>query len=341
MINEIQEKPKALTVKISALFKEVTPIFSGLPVLRSSFDEVAAPLLGLADPAPYTLYNPQGKVNVVIVGDHAGDAIPHRLGSLGLTDEDRARHIAVDIGSRDIGMNMSDKLDAPAIFANYSRLVVDLNRGTGNPTQIAETSDHTQVPGNTRLPESRKAQRISEIFLPYHQAVRQVTNDFLNEEKVPLLIFVHSFTPEMDNAKRPWHIGVLWNRNDDLSQRYTSQLRKDNPELLVGENKPYSLLNPLSGNTIERHAEARGLPHLVLEFRQDLVDTPEKARKMADIALKSLIPLLGEPSAQTFSEEKPSLSATFDEAVYHPKFREGLKNILASAQRCNFKPAAP
>jgi predicted N-formylglutamate amidohydrolase len=340
MIAEIPEKPKALAGKINALFKDVPSVSSSIPLLCSAFDKAAAPLLGSTDPAPYTLYNSVGKVNVLIVGDHAGEAIPHRLGSLGLSDEDRARHIAVDIGSRDIGMHLSDTLGAPAIFANYSRLVVDLNRGTGNPTQIAEMSDHTQVLGNKNLPESHKAQRLSEIFLPYHHAVRQVTNDFLQQERVPLLIFVHSFTPEMDNSKRPWHIGVLWNRNDDLSQRYTHQLRKDNPELLIGENQPYSLVNPLSGNTIERHAEARGLPHLVLEFRQDLVDTPEKARKMAEIALKSLIPLLDEPSAQTLSEEKPSLAATFDEAVYHPKFLNSMKNTLLKAQRQNLKPPA-
>ena len=254
-------------------------------------------LLSPGEPPAARVENPKGKGRYVIVCDHASNRIPKALKNLGLSGADLQEHIAWDPGTEDIGKNLAKALDAATVLASYSRLVVDLNRGHDSPECMRDVSDHIRIPGNKSLAAAQKRRRLEEIFWPYHAEIERQLRRFTGKGVSPVLISIHSFTPEMDGFKRPWHIGVLWNREEKIARRLVKELRRNNPSLVVGENEPYSLKAAnFTKNTISTHAEAKGLPYVIVEFRQDLVDTKKKAAAWTKIFLESLEPILADPA---------------------------------------------
>lgn len=250
-------------------------------------------LLGPNDPPPFYIENPEGRAPYFIVCDHASNRVPEKLGKLGVSDENMQKHIGWDIGAADVTKYLCEKLDARAIMANYSRLVIDLNRSIGHPGSMLPISDHIEVPGNQNIPGDQVQQRLNEIFHPYHREVERQINAFHDRGIVPVIISIHSFTEYMDGFDRPWEIGILWNKDDRVAPRLIENLRKNNPDLQIGDNEPYSIQEDNSySNTIETHAEDCGLPSAIVEFRQDLISTLEGAIKWGDIFLESLVPIL-------------------------------------------------
>lgn len=258
--------------------------------------KAAQRLLTKADPAPFRIENQKGKAQCLVICDHASNRIPAALGTLGLSKKDREKHIAWDPGTEIIGRYLSEQLDAPAFFSTFSRIVVDVNRGANSAECMREVYDHVTVPGNASLSRTQKKQRIDEIFNPYHKNLAGQVQRFLKKKRVPMIISVHSFTPEMDGYRRPWHIGILWNKEDDIALKLVDNLRRQNPTMIVGENEPYSLkAENLTKNTIGTHAESKGLPYVIVEFRQDLVKTKRDALKWGKIFLDALAPILADP----------------------------------------------
>ena len=252
-------------------------------------------ILSSGEPKPFQVINQKGNGMGLIICDHASNRVPHSLKGLGLKKTDLARHIGWDIGSEDIGRYLSKTLGMTAVIATYSRLVVDLNRAPSHDEAVIETSDHTEIPGNTGLSKKAREQRIKEIFWPHHDQITKQVDRLVKKGQPPLLLSIHSFTPEMDNVKRPWHISFLWNQQEKIAKRLISEIRRNHPEVLIGENEPYTLKSDrFTGSTIHRHAEERGLPYVFVEFRQDLVDTKEKAIYWADIFIQALKPVLGD-----------------------------------------------
>jgi predicted N-formylglutamate amidohydrolase len=252
-------------------------------------------LLSSNDPVPFTVINDVGRTPAVLICDHASNAVPARLANLGLDDAARARHIAWDIGAAEVGRALAVALDAPLVLPGFSRLVIDLNREPDDPTAICVISDRTIVPGNRGLTDADRAARASELFHPYHRAVAARIDAHLAQGRKPALISLHSFTPVMagwghERLQRPWHIGVLFDRDERLAQPLLAALR-GRGDLVVGENEPYSARNS-HGFSLEYHGEARGLPHVELEMRQDLIGDTAGARRMADILAEALTPLL-------------------------------------------------
>lgn len=265
----------------------------------ASAPATAQRLLGRFEPKPYRVENLKGAADALIVCDHASNAVPRALGTLGLSRRDLKKHIAWDPGTADIGRAVSRAVDATVVYANYSRLVVDLNRGADNGECIRPVSDHVRIPANEKLSKQERAQRLDEIFHPYHAQIDaqldRLSARGKGKKRTPVLISIHSFTPKMDGIKRPWEIGVLWNREEKIARQLIANLRAQNKGLTIGENEPYSLKAAnVTKSTISTHAEARGLPYIILEFRQDLVGTKQGARKWADIFLQSLRPILAD-----------------------------------------------
>lgn len=245
----------------------------------------------------FSRLNAQSRSPVIIVCDHASNAMPKAVKNLGLDAKARKMHIAWDPGTAHIGAYLARQLKAPLQLANYSRLVVDLNRGEDHADCMRDVSDHVRIPGNVGLTARQTKERLDALYWPYHDEITRQLDAVLSRKQVPLLLSIHSFTPEMDGVRRPWHIGVMWNRHDKLSKRFVRTLKRDNPALEIGENKPYSLKGSAGGkNTIERHAEGRGLPYIIVEFRQDLVGTKRDAEQWAALFLRSLQPLLDDPA---------------------------------------------
>lgn|GEM_PF-150552 len=261
------------------------------PLLKLKAARGEGHLLSKNDPPEYVVLN-EAQLSTasryMIVCDHASKAVPAKLGNLGLPDSELSRHIGWDIGTEEIGRYMSEKLKAPAIIAGYSRLVVDLNRGKNHAQQIPSNSDGTLVPGNQGLDAEDRTARRNALYETYHGTLDRMLEWQETIGGKPLLVFVHSCTAEMNGKKRPWEIGVLWSKNKEISHLLMDELQRENAGYLIGNNQPYSLRKPMPGNSIERHAEQRGLPHVVVEFRQDLIDTPEKAQEMAKMFTRCL-----------------------------------------------------
>jgi predicted N-formylglutamate amidohydrolase len=236
---------------------------------RTHMDDVPTRLLTPDEPQPVTQINEGGGSPLVIVADHAGNYLPRRLQNLGLGEADLERHIAWDIGVGAVCRLIGDKLDAVVIRQNYSRLAIDCNRMPGSETSIVEVSERTTVPGNIGLGKAQIEARIREIFQPYHDRIAGELERRRHAGLATALIAMHSFTPVFKGVARPWHVGVLYNRDRRLAHILMDLLRREQG-LVVGDNEPYSVTDA-SDYTIPVHGEQRRLHHVAIEIRQDLI----------------------------------------------------------------------
>ncbi len=219
---------------------------------------------------------------LLVVADHASNVVPAGV-DLGIDAALLGIHIAVDIGAGDLARALAQAFDAPAIIATVSRLVIDLNREPEAAGLIPEASDGHAIPGNADLPPAERARRVAAFHAPYHAGIAEA----LDAAPVALIVAVHSFTPSLasrPDEARPWQIGILHNRDSRAARIAIAELRAQG--LIVGDNQPYSGRD--LNYTMNRHAEARGLPYLGLEIRQDLLLTPDDVARWRD----TLVPVI-------------------------------------------------
>lgn len=243
---------------------------------------------------PAELFNPTGQAPVLIISDHSGRHIPTYLDNLGLSEAERRRHIAWDIGTTDMTRRLAERLDAPAVLNHVSRLVIDPNRDPGAPSSIPEIADGTPVPGNRDLSDDERKRRIRLSFIPYHRAIARQIARIRRRSGRPVIVSMHSFTPSMQRRWRPWHIGVLWAEDDRLAKPVLASLRRD-PTLCIGDNQPYSGEHPDS-YSLQFHAKRSGLANIAFEVRQDLIDSRKRAEAWADRLCEALQPALFDPT---------------------------------------------
>ncbi|MCB1742409.1 MAG: N-formylglutamate amidohydrolase [Gammaproteobacteria bacterium] len=229
-------------------------------------------LLSPGEPEPVEQIRMQGRSVFVLTCDHAGNLIPRRLAGLGLSETDRRRHIAWDIGAAGVSRRMSEVLDAPLIMQRYSRLVVDCNRRPHAEDFITTLSESTPIPGNLDLDPAQRRAREAEVFEPYHAAITALLDERRSADRTTAFVAVHSCTPVYHGVSRPWHVGVLYDRDDRLAQLVLQCLRRED-QLVVGENQPYFLTHERD-YSVPVHAEDRGLLHIEFEVRQDLIEHP-------------------------------------------------------------------
>ncbi len=253
--------------------------------------QAEACLIGPHDPSPYRLLNDASRVPLLLVCDHASRAVPRALAGLGLPEAELERHIGWDIGAARVTERLAEAFGACAVLSGYSRLVIDCNRAPGDASSIPEASDGTAIPGNRGLSDAELAARIDTFFWPYHHAITRVLAAFGHHGQVPVVLGVHSFTPRMNGFDRPWDVGVLWNHDPRLAVPLIEALRAQG--LVVGDNEPYSGRD--TGYTVEAHAGSAGLPHAVLELRQDRIASEAGCREWADRLATVLPPLLARP----------------------------------------------
>ena len=233
-----------------------------------------------------TVINPEGRSPFLLIGDHAGNAVPERLRTLGLSDADRARHIAWDIGVGALGAALAARLDAVFVRQTFSRLVIDCNRDPATADAIPEASDGTKIPGNTGLREVDRAARVAAIHAPYQAAIAAEIGRRAVAGQVTVLISLHSFTPVMAGVRRPWEIGILHDgANDRFALALLDRLRA-RPGLVVADNEPYRM--DATDHTVPRHAFAAGLAYAELEIRQDLLGNDARIADWARILADAL-----------------------------------------------------
>jgi predicted N-formylglutamate amidohydrolase len=249
-------------------------------------NEMPDRLLATDEPPPFTVDNEYGASPLLIVADHAGKHFPRRLGQLGLSKAECERHIAWDIGAGAVCCLIGQALDAVVVRQNYSRLVIDSNRTPGSETSILDLSEVTRVPGNVDLSDRHKLARIREIFQPYHDRIATELDRRQAAARPTALIAVHSFTPVFDAVARPWHVGVLYNRDRRFARILIELLHREEG-LVVGDNEPYSITDA-SDYTIPVHGEQRNLHHVALEIRQDLIANEAGQRRFAALLARLL-----------------------------------------------------
>ncbi|MDF2996086.1 MAG: N-formylglutamate amidohydrolase [Xanthobacteraceae bacterium] len=236
---------------------------------------------------------------LLLLCDHASNALPPEYGTLGLPASELERHIGYDIGAAGIARELAGLLGAPAVLSHFSRLLIDPNRGEDDPTLVMRLSDGAIVPGNRHVDAAEVERRIARFHRPYHQAIERTIDDALAAGLIPVLLSIHSFTPVWRGVPRPWHAGLLW----DLDERFARPLIEalEAPgDLIVGDNEPYD--GALRNDCLYRHGTARGLPHVLVEIRQDLIADEAGQRAWAE-RLAALLPaILARPelNEQTF-----------------------------------------
>ena len=226
-------------------------------------------LLEPDEPAPVLVERGASDSPFLLVADHADRRFPNATGSLGLPPAELDRHIAYDIGILPVARGVAEALDAPLVAQTYSRLLIDCNRPTHVPQSIPEISETTEIPGNRGLSASERQARIDALFRPYHDAITTLLDARAGARQPTLLIALHSFTPVFMGAARPWHLGLLYNRDRRLAAPLLELLAED-AALAVGDQLPYAV-DDEHDYTLPVHGEQRGLLHVGVEIRQDLI----------------------------------------------------------------------
>lgn len=216
---------------------------------------------------------------LLLLCDHARNTVPAEYGDLGLPPEQFERHIGYDIGVRPLTLELARRLNAPALFTTFSRLLIDPNRGEDDPTIVMRLSDGAVVPGNARIDELERQRRIDRFHKPYHDLIDATLDAMLEQAAPPVIVSIHSYTPVWRGVPRPWHAGILWDSDDRAVRPFIDQLEAQG-DLVVGDNEPYD--GALKNDTMYRHCTQRGLAHALLEVRQDLIADDAGVQEWAD-----------------------------------------------------------
>ena len=236
-------------------------------------------LLREDEPDPFELINPEARSELVLLCDHASNRVPARLNSLGLGDEQLASHIGWDPGAALLAKALAARLDAPLLLSNYSRLVIDCNRHPTAAASIPATSDGTVIPGNTALSAEDAQLRRDRLFDPYHDAIDHFLDS--RDKRATRLLSIHSFTPSLAGFDRPWPVGVCYRLDTSWAAQWLAALRARLMEP-VGDNQPYEIEQDID-YTLPTHGEARKLPGIMLEFRQDTLQDQHAVQRWSEL----------------------------------------------------------
>lgn len=231
----------------------------------------------MTEPAFELLQPAARRTDMLFVCDHASNRVPKAYGTLGLEEGAFAAHIAYDIGAAQVTRALAGAYGAPAVLAGWSRLLIDLNRGADDPTLVMKLSDGRIIPGNRNADDAEVEKRIDLFYRPYHAAIASQIAALRDAGVIPTIISMHSFTPVWKGFQRPWEVGVLWDKDGRLAHPLMAALARAG--FTVGDNEPYK--GELEGDCMYMHGSLNGLPHVLIEIRQDLIATPDAAAKFA------------------------------------------------------------
>jgi predicted N-formylglutamate amidohydrolase len=257
--------------------------------MPNSAERIAATaILSPGDPAPFEVVNPRAGRALVITADHGGVAVPSRYRNFGLPPGELRRHIGWDIGAAGVARALAEHLGATAVVATYSRLLIDANRPLGDPECTPAVSDGTAIAANRDIGGEELLARAEEVYWPYHHAVDEQIARLRGLGHAPAVLAIHSFTPMLakEGRPRPWHVGVMFSHDERLGRQIMAALARRHPDVIVGENVPYSGF--LHGYAQKLHGLAQMLPHAQVEVRQDLIGDTAGQTKWAAILADAL-----------------------------------------------------
>lgn len=229
----------------------------------------------------------------LVTCDHASNRVPDWVagGDLGIAKADMERHIAYDLGAAEVATRLAAALDSPVILSDFSRLVIDPNRGEDDPTLVMRLYDGTMIPANRHIDAAGIAARVARLYRPYHDAYA----DLAGRRSDTVIVAVHSFTPCLKGrAPRPWHVGILHSHLDERLSRALIRRLQAEGDLCVGDNEPYH--GHLPGDAIDRHALVSGRLNTLIEVRNDLIATVDTQQEWADRLARLLVAALADVS---------------------------------------------
>ena len=235
--------------------------------------------------------NENKESDFLIICDHASNKIPTKFKKLGLSKEILDSHIAFDIGAKEVAVYLSNILECPLVMTDFSRLLIDPNRGIDDPTLIMRISDNKIVEGNRNIYNFKKSkekdERVKKYYDVYHNKISEFINLREKDEKYPSIISIHSFTPVWRNKKRDIDIGILWDNDYRLPEIFFNYLKENHKNLIIGDNQPYS--GRLKNDTLYKHATINGLSNILIEIRQDLITEKKGQKYFANLVSKPLL----------------------------------------------------
>lgn len=244
------------------------------PIVFFRFTEAYLPLFSdntMTQYSPFHHVDRSHASDLIILCDHATNTIPSFIpnSELGLPAEDMARHIAYDVGAAGVSLALGRHLNASVLMSNFSRLVIDPNRGEDDPTLVMRLYDGSIIPANRHVTAEEKEQRLNICYRPYHHKVALELAAMAH----PIIISIHSFAPQLRGRdKRPWELGVLYSEDSRMARPLMNSILRDKT-ICLGDNQPYS--GSLPGDCLDRHANQMGLYHVLIEVRNDLIETQE------------------------------------------------------------------
>tara|TARA_B100000161_G_scaffold50962_1_gene33064 strand:+ start:180 stop:959 length:780 start_codon:yes stop_codon:yes gene_type:complete len=235
--------------------------------------------------------NENKESDFLIICDHASNKIPTNFKELGLSKEILDSHIAFDIGAKEVAVCLSNILECPLVMTDFSRLLIDPNRGIDDPTLIMRISDNKIVKGNRNINNFKKSkekdERVKKYYDVYHNKISEFINFKEKDKKYPSIISIHSFTPVWRNKKRDIDIGILWDNDYRLPDIFFNYLKENHKNLVIGDNQPYS--GRLKNDTLYKHATINGLSNILIEIRQDLITDKKGQKYFANLLSKPLL----------------------------------------------------
>ncbi len=220
---------------------------------------------------------PDAGSELVLVCEHASPYIPASLDGLGLAEADRLSHAAWDPGAFEVARRMAGILDAVLIVGGVSRLVYDCNRPPTAPDAMPAQSERVRIPGNADLDAAARADRARRYYEPFRRELERA----VASRRAPVIVTVHSFTPVYNGVRREVEIGLLHDSDTRLVDAMLATARRD-CDLNVVRNAPYGPQDGVT-HTLKEHAIRNGHPNVMIEIRNDLVETEAQLGAVAEL----------------------------------------------------------
>ncbi|ABG31772.1 N-formylglutamate amidohydrolase [Roseobacter denitrificans] len=227
------------------------------------------------DDAVVEVLNAAGTSDIVLVCEHASAFIPPALSDLGLSDAAKRSHAAWDPGARAVAVLMSRQLDAPLVASKVSRLVYDCNRPPHVPSAMIERSEVFDIPGNQNLTQEDRKTRAARYYTPFRDRLTQV----LAAKPDPIIVTIHSFTRIYQGITREVEIGILHDQDTRLAD---AMLEADTGRFVTRRNEPYGPADGVT-HTLKEHALPHGRRNVMIEIRNDLIETEDTQTAMATL----------------------------------------------------------